>query len=124
MPKLLQTLAHYSGQVCNYSRIGGHIDLDQKSIARYIDVLEHMFLVKRIPVFANNRLKRLVKTPKIHFIDSGLLAALRDMSISKAKEVRNSFGSILETFVYGELLKHTTNAEGDYRLFYYRDHDQ
>ena len=89
-----------------------NIDLDQKSIARYISVLEHMFLVKRIPVFLNNRLKRLVKTPKIHFIDPGLLAALQDMSISKAREERSSFGNILETFVYSELAKHTTNTAG------------
>jgi len=124
IPHLLQALAQYYGQICNYSRIGGQIDLDQKSIARYICVLESMFLLKRLPVFSHNRLKRLVKAPKIQFIDSGLLAVLRDVSFSKVVKDRSGYGSILETFVYSELLKHTSSAEGDYQLFYYRDHDQ
>jgi len=83
-----------------------------------------MFLLARVSTFAVNRLKRVVKTPKIHFIDSGLLATLMDLTPENARENRDRFGTVLETFVYGELLKHVSSGEGDYELFYYRDHDK
>lgn len=60
----------------------------------------------------------------MQFIDSGLLSTLMDLTPATAKQDRSQFGHVLETFVYGELLKHTTTADSDYRLLYYRDHDQ
>lgn len=84
-------------------------------------VFEQMYLLKRSEVWARNRLKRVVKTPKLQFIDSGLLTALLDLTPEKIALDRTRFGHVLETFVFGELLKHTTTADGDYRLFYYRD---
>ena len=125
MPRLLRALAHASGQLSNYTQLGAKIGLDHKSVARYIGVLENMFLLARVPPFAQNMLKRVVRTPKTQFLDSGLLATLMDISPENArKENRDRFGTVLETFVYGELLKHASSAEGDYELFYFRDHDK
>ncbi len=64
-----------------------------------------------------NRLSRVVKTPKLQFIDSGLLATLLDLSGDEVQQDRTRFGNVLETFVFSELLKHTTTADGDYRLW-------
>ena len=52
-----------------------------------------------------NELKRLIKSPKLHFLDSGLLAALRDLSLARLRSERELFGSLLETFALAELLK-------------------
>ena len=71
--------------------------------------------------WARNRLNRVVKTPKLQFIDSGLLATLTELSAEEAERDRTRFGKVLESFVYGELLKAETTAEGDYSLMYYRD---
>ncbi len=124
LPRFLQALALVSGQMCNYSRLGGHLGLDHKTAARYIGIFEHMYLLKRIEVWASNRLNRLVKTPKLQFMDSGLLSTLVGLTAVSAENDRNRFGNVLKTFVYGELLKQTTTAEADYRILYYRDHDQ
>jgi uncharacterized protein len=124
LPRFLKALAHVSGQMCNYTQLGGQVGLDHKTASRYISVFEQMFLLKRVDVWASNRLKRVVKTPKLQFIDSGLLATLVDLTPDLAGQNRSRFGNVLETFVYSELLKHSTNSEGDYQLFYYRDHDQ
>lgn len=124
LPRFLKALAHVSGQMCNYTQLGGQVGLDHKTASRYISVFEQMFLLKRVDVWASNRLKRVVKTPKLQFVDSGLLATLVDLTPDLAGQNRSRFGNVLETFVYSELLKHTTNSEGDYQLFYYRDHDQ
>ena len=110
--------------MCNYTQLGGQIGLDHKTAARYIGVFEQMYLLKRVEVWAKNRLSRVVKTPKMQFIDSGLLSTLADVTPAHAQQNRSRFGSILETFVFGELLKHTTTSENDYQLLYYRDHDQ
>lgn len=124
LPRFLRALAQMAGQMCNYTQLGGQLGLDSKTVARYIGVFEQMYLLKRIDVWARNRLNRVVKTPKLQFLDSGLLAALLDLTTEEVSRDRTRFGSVLETFVYGELLKYTTTTDGDYRLLYYRDADK
>ena len=124
LPRFLRALAHISGQMCNYSQLGGQVGLDHKTAARYIGVFEQMYLLKRVEVWAGNRLKRLVKTPKMQFVDSGLLSTLAGVTPVLVRQDRSRFGNVLETFVFGELLKNTTTSEGYYQLLYYRDHDQ
>ena len=124
LPRFLRALAQLSGQMCNYSQLGGQVGLDHKTAARYVGVFEQMYLLRRVEVWASNRLNRMVKTPKVQFIDSGLLSSLVDFTPALAQQDRQRFGRLLETFVYGELLKQAATAEGDYQLLYYRDHDQ
>lgn len=124
MPRFLRVLAQVSGQLCNYTQLGGQVGLDHKTAARYTGILEQMYLLQRVEPWSANRLSRVVKTPKLQFVDSGLLAALTDLTPELAQRDRSRFGSLLETFVFAELLKHTTTADGDYRLLHYRDHDQ
>ncbi len=124
LPRFLRALAQTAGRMCNYTQLGGQVRLDGKTASRYIGVLEQMYLLKRIDVWARNRFNRVVKTPKLQFIDSGLLSTLLDLSSEESQRDRTRFGNVLETFVFGELLKHTTTADGDYRLMYYRDADK
>ena len=124
LPRFLQALAQTAGQMCNYSQLAGQVGLDGKTAARYAGVFETMYLLKRVDVWARNRLSRVVKTPKLQFIDAGLLAMLMNLGIEEVRRDRSRFGQVLETFVFGELLKHTTSADGDYQLLYYRDADK
>ena len=124
LPRFLQALAQTAGQMCNYTRLGGQVGLDGKTAARYVGILENLYLLKRIDVWAHNRLNRVVKTPKLQFLDSGLLAALLDLGKDEVLQDRTRLGHVFETFVFSELLKHSTTAEGGYRLLYYRDADK
>ena len=124
LPRFLSALAQTAGQMCNYTQLGGQVGLDGKTVARYVGVFEQMYLLKRVNVWARNRLNRVVKTPKLQFIDAGLLAALLDLNSEEVQQDRTRFGNMLETFVFGEMLKHTTTADSDYRLMYYRDADK
>lgn len=121
LPRFLRALAQTAGQMCNYTQLGGEVGLDGKTVARYIGVFEHMYLLKRVEVWARNRLNRVVKTSKLQFIDSGLLAALISLNAEEVQQDRTRFGNVLESFVFGELLKHKNAADGDYQLMYYRD---
>jgi uncharacterized protein len=69
-------------------------------------------------------LKRLVKTPKVHFLDSGLLASLTNVSPERVAEDRSLLGPLLESFVIGELRKLASWEVEPLHFFYYRDKDQ
>jgi predicted AAA+ superfamily ATPase len=124
LPRFLSALCQTVGQMCNYSKLGGQVVLDGKTTSRYIGIFEQMYLLKRIDVWSRNRLSRVVKTPKLQFIDSGLLSSLLDLTTDEIQQDKTRFGNVLETFVYGELLKHATHSDGNYRIMYYRDADK
>ena len=124
LPRFLRALAHTAGQMCNYTQLGGAVGLDGKTAARYTGVFEQMYLLERINVWARNRLSRVVKTPKLQFLDAGLLATLLDLTAQEVAQDRTRLGNALECFVFGELRKHSTTADDEYQLLYYRDADQ
>jgi predicted AAA+ superfamily ATPase len=124
LPRFLRALAQTSGQMCNYTQLGAQVGLDGKTAAKYVGVFEQMYLLRRVDVWARNRLQRVVKTPKLQFIDSGLLATLLELTAEETARDRTRFGQVLESFVYGELLKATTTSNRDYSLMYYRDGDK
>lgn len=124
LPRLLRALAHMSGQLCNFAALGGQVGLDAKTAGRYLTILERMFLLHRVEPWSVNRLSRIVKTPKIQFIDSGLLAALIGLTTTDAAQDHRRFGHVLESYIYGELLKQTCWADDVYSIYSYRDKDQ
>jgi uncharacterized protein len=104
LPRLLAALAAQAGGLLNLRKLGGELGLDAKTVDRYAVLLEHVFLVRRIPAWSTNALSRLVKTPKVQFLDSGLLASSRRVANLDGAN-RAHLGGLLESFVYGELLK-------------------
>lgn len=124
LPRLLKSLAQMSGQLCNFAQLGGQVGLDSKTANKYLAVFEQMYLLRRVQPWSNNRLSRIVKTPKIQFLDSGLLSTLVGLTETSAARDRQLFGRVLESYVYSELLKQATWAERDYALHTYRDKDQ
>ncbi len=124
LPRFLRALAQTAGQMCNYTKLGGEVGLDGKTVARYIGIFEQMYLLKRLDMWSRNHLNRIVKTPKLQFLDAGLLATVLDIQIAEVQKDKSRFGHVLETYVYGELLKHVQTADSDYRLMSYRDTDQ
>ena len=79
--------------------------LDDKTAKKYVHVFEQLFLIRRVEPWFRNRLKRLVKTPCLHFLDSGLLAAISGITRERIARDRAVFGYLLETFVFSEVLK-------------------
>ena len=94
--QLLRVLAQYAGQLVNLAELGRNAGLDAKTVRSYIGLLEQLFLVRRIEAWHRNDLKRLVKSPKIAFIDSGLLATLRGARRDSFAIDKTKFGPILE----------------------------
>ena len=70
LPKFVRLLAEHSGQLVNYSQFGGSINVSHKTGQRYVALLEQVFLVSTLQPWYTNALKRIAKTPKLHFLDS------------------------------------------------------
>ena len=103
--KLLTMLAHAQGGLSNHSQMASALGLSQPTVARYVDILEQSFLVRRLPPFFKNVGKRLVKAPKIYVRDTGLLHHLLNidsLDILNSHPVR---GASWETFVLEDILR-------------------
>lgn len=124
MPRLLAMLAQLSGQLVNFTQIGGQLGMDSKTAQKYLGVLENMFLIKRVAPWSGNELSRLIKTPKLHFLDAGLQASLVRLTPERALTDRARFGATLESWVCGELAKTLSLTPEPWQVMHYRDKDQ
>lgn len=124
MPRLLRVLAEHSGQLVNYSGFGAPLGMNHVTTRKYVGILENLFLVHTLPPWYTNTLKRVTKSPKLHFLDAGLLAALKGLTPEHLRPDRTPFGPVLETFVLGELLKLTSWADDRYAFSHFRDKER
>ncbi|RBQ28244.1 ATP-binding protein [Aliarcobacter vitoriensis] len=125
LAKLLKILAGQVGSLVNYTNISKSIGIADKTVAKYIKILEALYIVKLVPSYSNNILKQVTKSPKVHFIDSGLASFLLNATIEASMIGKNEhLGNLVETFVYSELIKHQANANEDVEIYHFRDSSQ
>ena len=120
LPNLLHLLATRSATLLNFAELSRASGLTQTTLKRYFSLLEMLFLVVRIPAWARNLGKRLVKAPKVFLPDTGLLAWLRDFSAERLLALPGLPGPLVETFVASELLKHLAFSRRGLSLWHYR----
>lgn len=124
LPRLLNVLAEHAGQLVNHSSFGAALGLASVTAQRYVAILERLFLIRTLKPWSSNRLSRLIKTPKLRFLDSGLLATLREDEEVALGQDRTRFGAVLESFVVSELLKLASWSERRVSFSHYRTKDQ
>ena len=125
----LQALAPYlaglSGNLLKYANIGNDLDLDDRLVKNYIEILDLMFIVHRLPAYLKNRAKRqATRMPKIHYVDTGLACHL--LGLRNESQLLNSqyYGGLLENLIFTELYKHASWAEESVDFFHFRDKKQ
>ena len=124
IPRLLNLLATQCAQLLNYAQLGGQLGFNAKTADKYIGILERLFLVQRLPAWSQHESSRLIKTPKLHFLDAGLQATLTRLTPELLITQRERWGATLETWVYGELRKTLAVSDEPWYLSHYRDKDQ
>lgn len=124
VPRLLELAATQTSQLFNANALSAPLELTRPTVREYLALLEKLFLIELLPPWHHNRLKRLMKTPKLHLADTGLAAALLGLDVAALKADRSAFGPLLESFVCQELRRMATWADATYRFFHYRDKDQ
>ncbi len=122
----MQNIAVRTAQELNYSTIAKEIGVDSKTIKNWISILESSGIIYLLQPFSSNASNRIIKSPKLYFMDMGLCSYLAKYPNPETLEVGALSGAIFESFVISEIIKNFTNHGLDAKisLYYYRDKDQ
>lgn len=119
--RFLELCAGRTGQLINYTALAADAGVSQPTAKEWLSILETSFIVFRLPAWSGNIRKRLVKMPKLHFYDTGLVCWLLGIRAPDQLRSHPLRGPIFETWVVSEILKHRTNAGERGGLSFYRD---
>lgn len=124
--QFMVAIASRTAQVLNYSNIANEIGKDVGTVKSWVSILETSGIIYLLQPFASSELKRVVRSPKLHFRDMGLVAYLTRWLSPEALACGAMAGAVFESFVVSEILKSYSNAGLEYRDFvsYYRGHDK
>ncbi|MEJ2388099.1 MAG: ATP-binding protein [Chromatiaceae bacterium] len=119
--RFLRLCAGRSGQLLNLSALGEETGVSHNTVREWLSVLEASFIIHRLPPYYRNFNKRLVKTPKLYFYDTGLVTWL--LGIEEARQIRTHplRGALFETWVVGEFMKKRLNTGRPPNLSFWRD---
>jgi predicted AAA+ superfamily ATPase len=123
IPRLLALAAGQTACLVNISELAGPFQLSRPTIRQYATLLAKMFLLEELPAWHSNRVKRLIKTPKMHLCDTGVACALLDMDADAIWKDRTMFGRLLETFALQELRRQASCFEDNIAFSHFRDKD-
>lgn len=122
--RFLTAVAALTARPVVYAELARLADVDQKTAKSWLSLLVSSYMVKVVLPYSNNLLKRLVKQPVMHFIDTGLAAHLTGWSSAQALELGASSGHFFETHVFGEIYKSHANAGSKPPISFFRNNDR
>lgn len=122
--KFLIAIAARTGQLLNYSDLARDVDIDHKTAKAWLSVLETSGLVYLLQPYYRNTTKRVVKTPKLYFLDTGLCSYLTQWPNPQSLEAGAMSGAMLETYIFAEILKSYWHNGTNGHFYFYRDTDQ
>jgi hypothetical protein len=124
LPRLLGQLAARSGQVLNMAAISGIISLEKSTTENYVKLLEAVFLIYRLPAWGTTLGSRITRHPKLHLVDSGVMAWLLSLTPQKITQATpaalTEYGHLLETFAVGEVLKQASWSDAPVNAGHFR----
>jgi len=118
--KFIRMMARSSGEIINYSDFARSLDVSQPTIKKYFEIADGTFIWRMQSAYTKNTKKTVIKMPKGHFRDSGLLCYL--LNINTVEELKNHplFGRIWESFIIEQIIKMTKLSYSKYEFYYYR----
>ena len=121
---LIRLLAARSATLVAAGTLESDLQVSRPTIARYLGLLEEIFLIKRIPGWSRNLGTRVTATTKTIFVDSGIAARVLALDAHTLRRPGAPFGPLLESFVLSELARQRTWSEELVELYHYRDRDR
>lgn len=119
--RFLKLCATRSGQLLNATNIGNEAGIDQSTVREWLSALETSFILTRLSPHHVNLSKRIVKSPKLYFLDTGLLCYLLGIHSTEQLAHHPLRGAIVETFVASELIKNRYNSAKEPSMGFFRD---
>jgi hypothetical protein len=123
MPQILGLLAARAMSVLNRAELSRILEMDARTLSRYLALLWQTFLIQLIPSWAGGLGRRLVRHPKVMLGDTGLPAYLQQVELERITNEPTLGGPILENFVAGELLRQLSWADEPLTLYHFRSHE-
>ncbi len=124
LPRLLALAAGQTARLLNVSDLAAPFQVSRPTIRQYLTLLARIFLLEELPPWYDNRMSRLIKTPKLHMGDTGLVCALLGLDAEGLWQERTVLGQILETFLYQELRRQAGWQEEPVSFSFFRDKDK
>lgn len=121
--RMLNVLAATQAGLLVHQRIAGDLGLPASTIKRYLDLLELVFLIRRIPAWASNLTARAIATPKLIFTDSGISGHLANWTVGRGSNPVAPVGPFIENFVLSELARQLTWTDVPTQLYHFRTRD-
>ncbi len=123
LPRILALASAQTACLFNLSDLAAPFQLSWPTIRDYVELLERIFLLERLQPWHSNRMKRLIKTPKLHMGDTGLACSLLGVDARTLWADRSLLGQLLETFVFQELRRQASWQDTSLTFYHYRDKD-
>ncbi len=119
--KLLRMCAGRTGQILNMTSLANDCGIDQKTVSAWLGILQSSYIIYLLKPYYNNFNKRIVKTPKLYFYDTGVACSLLGIKSAEQIAIHAAKGALFENLILSELLKERFNAGDSDNLFYWRD---
>ncbi|MDR2737529.1 MAG: ATP-binding protein [Puniceicoccales bacterium] len=123
MDKLVTILASWSSKFFSSATIASGVGINRQTLDSYANALEMLFIVDRLPPWTDTDYKRIGRSDKFFFADTGLMASLLNWNCDQVAMDSDRFGKLVETFVFNELKAQVFASDGKFRIFHYRDRD-
>ncbi|MEG9545662.1 ATP-binding protein [Mannheimia sp. HC-2023] len=122
--RFMVSIASRSGELLNYSNIAQEVGVSNETIKRWVAILQTSGIIYLLQPYHNNHLKRAIKTPKVYFLDTGLMAYLTKWLTPETISSGAKSGQFFETFVVSQVIKSFNNQGIEPPLYFYRDTNQ
>lgn len=117
----LRLTASYAGQLVNYASISNAIGVSEPTVKRWLSVLETSGIIFLLPPWFENLSKRIVKSPKLYFVDTGILSYLLSIRDKENLVLNSHWGAVFENFVVAEFYKRFYHVGEKPQMYFYRD---
>ncbi len=119
--RFIALCASYAGQILNRDELAKQTGVDTKTILAWLGLLENSYIIFQLQPWYNNLNKRIVKSPKLYFYDTGLLCHLLGIKSVTALQKKHAYGALFENWVISEIRKNNFNTAQNDGMYYFRD---
>jgi predicted AAA+ superfamily ATPase len=120
----MKVLAARTSQLLNYANIASEVGINETTVKSWLSILQTSGLIYMLQPYSNNLTNRLIKTPKIYFLDTGLVCYLTKWNTPETLESGAFSGAIFETYAVSEILKSYWHNGDKPNIYFYRDKDK
>lgn len=122
MSDLFESLAAWSSKEIDLAKIGADLGVSRPTLEIYVNVLETMHVVDRVPAWVDSDYRRIRRRDRLFMSDTGLMAGTFGWDLKEVRRSGDAIGKLVETYVHNQLAAVVDVHKSEHQLFYYRDH--